>query len=148
MVCDTSGRMGNLHLFFLLLGFYIVLAGLAYVPIVAAHFSLILSAKRCFILVVATGLLFILMEPLIPLSWTYFSNLIKAAWQSSKDVSIYGFVAIKPTWPSWLLIAAILLTLVAVIFIIPINYMVELRALYLVAIEIALGIYIPVEYFL
>ena len=79
VVCDNSGRMGNLHLFFLLLGFYIVLAGLAYVPIVAAHFSLILSGKRCFVLVVATGLLFILMEPPIPLSWTYFSNLIKAA---------------------------------------------------------------------
>lgn len=132
----------------LLLGFCIVLTGLACVPIVAVHFSHVLSAKRCLVLVVATGLLFMLMEPPIPLSWTYRSDLIKAARQSSDDVSIYGFVATKPTWPSWLLIAAILLTLAAVTSIIPINYMVELRALYSVAIGIALGIYISAEYFL
>lgn len=132
----------------LLLGFCIVLTGVACVPIVAVHFSHVLSAKRCLVLVVATGLLFMLMEPPIPLSWTYRSDLIKAARQSSDDVSIYGFVAAKPTWPSWLLIAAILLTLAAVTSIIPINYMVELRALYSVAIGIALGIYISAEYFL
>uniref|UniRef100_A0A5B7B8U7 No exine formation 1 n=1 Tax=Davidia involucrata TaxID=16924 RepID=A0A5B7B8U7_DAVIN len=132
----------------LLLGFCILLTGLACVPIVALHFSHVMSAKRCLVLVVATGLLFILMQPPIPLSWTYRSDLIKAARQSADDISIYGFMASKPTWPSWLLIAAILLTLAAVTSIIPIKYIVELRAIYSIAIGIALGIYISAEYFL
>ncbi|KAF2288407.1 hypothetical protein GH714_007258 [Hevea brasiliensis] len=132
----------------LLLGFCIVLTGLACVPIVAMHFSHVLSAKRCLVLVVATGALFILMQPPIPLAWTYHSDIIKAARQSSDDISIYGFIASKPTWPSWLLIVAILLTLAAVTSIIPIKYMVELRALYSIAVGIALGIYISAEYFL
>lgn len=96
----------------------------------------------------ATGLLFIVMQPPIPLSWTYHSELIKAARQSADDITIYGFMASKPTWPSWLLIAAILLTLAAVTSIIPIKYIVELRTFYSIAIGLALGIYISAEYFL
>lgn len=106
------------------------------------------TAKRCLALIIATGLLFILMEPPIPLSWTYRSDLIKAARQSTDDISIYGFVAPKPTWPSWLLIIAIMLTLAAVTSIIPIKYMVELRVFYSIAMGITLGIYISAEYFL
>lgn len=132
----------------LLLGFCIVLTGLACMPIVALHFSHVLSAKRCLVLVMATGLLFILMQPPISLSWTYHSDVIKAARKSADDISIYGFVASKPTWPSWLLIAAILLTLAAVTSIIPIKYIVELRASYSISLGIALGIYISAEYFL
>ncbi|KAM1303979.1 hypothetical protein FF1_021593 [Malus domestica] len=132
----------------LLLGCCIVLTGLACVPIVALHFSHVLSAKRCLVLVVATGLLFILMQPPIPLSWTYRSDLIKAARQTSDDITIYGFVAQKPLWPSWLLIMAILLTLAAVTSVIPIKYMVELRVFYSMAMGIALGVYISTEYFL
>lgn len=132
----------------LLLGFCILLTGLACVPIVALHFSHVMSAKRCIVLVVATGLLFILMQPPIPLSWTYRSDIIKAARQSADDISIYGFMASKPTWPSWLLILAILLTLAAVTSIIPIKYIVELRAFYSVAMGITLGVYISAEFFL
>ncbi|KAA8529969.1 hypothetical protein F0562_034427 [Nyssa sinensis] len=132
----------------LVLGFCILLSGLACVPIVALHFSHIMSAKRCLVLVVATGLLFILMQPPIPLLWTHHSDLIKTANQSADDISIYGFMASKPTWPSWLLIAAILLTLAAVTSIIPIKYIVELRVSYSIAMGIALGIYISAEYFL
>ncbi|KAA8532277.1 hypothetical protein F0562_032310 [Nyssa sinensis] len=94
----------------LLLGFCILLTGLACAPIVALHFSHVMSSKRCLVLVVAS--------------------------------------ASKPTWPSWLLIAAILLTLAAVTSIIPIKYIVELRTFYSIAMGIALGIYISAEYFL
>ncbi|KAJ6695122.1 NO EXINE FORMATION 1 [Salix koriyanagi] len=132
----------------LLFGFCIALTGLACVPIVALHFSHVLSAKRCLVLVVATGLLFILLQPPIPVAWTYRSDIIRAARQSSDDISIYGFMASKPTWPSWLLIVAILLTLAAVTSIIPIKYVVELRTFYSLAIGIALGVYISAEYFL
>ncbi|CAK9324525.1 unnamed protein product [Citrullus colocynthis] len=132
----------------LLLGCCISMAGLACIPIVALHFPHVLSAKRCLVLLVATGLLFIMMQPPIPLSWTYRSDIIKAARQSSDDISIYGFVASKPTWPSWLLIVAILLTLSAITSIIPIKYIAELRVLYSIAMGIALGIYISAEYFL
>ncbi|KAL5733837.1 hypothetical protein ACOSP7_031698 [Xanthoceras sorbifolium] len=132
----------------LLLGFCIILTGLACVPIVALHFSHVLSAKRCLVLVVATGLLFVLMQPPIPLSWTYRSDLIKAARVSADDISIYGLIASKPTWPSWLLIIAILLTLAAMTSVIPIKYIVELRAFYAIAIGIALGVYISAEFFL
>ncbi|GKU92934.1 hypothetical protein SLEP1_g6588 [Rubroshorea leprosula] len=132
----------------LLLGFCIVLTGLACVPIVILHFSHVLSAKRCLVLVVAAGLLLILMQPPIPLSWAYGSDLIKAARQSADDISIYGFMASKPMWPSWLLILAILLTLASVTSVIPIKYIVELRAVYAIAVGIALGIYISAEFFL
>lgn len=99
-------------------------------------------------LVVATGLLFILMQPPIPLLLTYRSDLIKAARQSADDISIYGYMAQKATWPSWLLIIAILLTLASVTSIIPIKYIVELRAFYSISMGVALGIYISAEYFL
>ncbi|KAK6930734.1 hypothetical protein RJ641_002527 [Dillenia turbinata] len=132
----------------LLLGSCIVLTGLACTPIVVLHFSHSMSARRCLVLVVAAGLLFLLMQPPIPLSWTYRSDLIKAARQTADDISIYGFITSKPTWPSWLLIVAILLTLAAITSVIPIKYIVELRALYSIAVGIALGIYISAEYFL
>ncbi|THG19650.1 hypothetical protein TEA_024663 [Camellia sinensis var. sinensis] len=132
----------------LLLGSCILVTGLACVPIVALHFSHVMSAKRCLVLIVATGLLFVLLQPPIPLSWTYHSDIIKAARQSADDISIYGFMTSKPTWPSWLLITAILLTLAAVTSVIPIKYIVELRAFYSIAIGIAIGVYIAAEYFL
>ncbi|KAF9619043.1 hypothetical protein IFM89_004401 [Coptis chinensis] len=132
----------------LLLGFFIILSGLACIPIVALHFSHVQSAKRCLVLVVAMGLLFILLQPPIQLSWAFHSDLIRAAHQSADDISIYGFVASKPTWPSWLLIVAILLTLAAVTSIIPVKYMVEMRTFYALGVGCSLGIYISVEYFL
>ncbi|XAR64327.1 hypothetical protein NMG60_11024623 [Bertholletia excelsa] len=132
----------------LLLGSCILLTGFACIPIVALHFSHVMPAKRCLVLLVATGLLFILLQPPIPLSWTYHSDLIKAARQSADDISIYGFMTSKPTWPSWLLIISILLTLAAVTSIIPIKYIVELRAFYSIGMGIALGVYIAAEYFL
>ncbi|XP_047958204.1 uncharacterized protein LOC125203797 [Salvia hispanica] len=132
----------------LLLGSCILLTGLACIPIVALHFSHVMATKRYLVLVLATGLLFIMMQPPIPLAWTYHSDLIKSARQSADDISIYGFMASKPTWPSWLLIAAILLTLAGVTSVIPISYIVELRTFYAIAVGIALGIYISAEYFL
>lgn len=88
------------------------------------------------------------MQPPTPIAWTYHSDLIRSARQSADDISIYGFMASKPTWPSWLLIAAILLTLAGVTSIIPITYIVELRTFYAIAVGIALGIYVSAEYFL
>ncbi|XP_057755029.1 uncharacterized protein LOC130974246 [Arachis stenosperma] len=131
----------------LILGSCILLTGLACIPIVAVHFSHVLSAKRSLVLVVATGLLFILMQPPLPLSLTYQSDLIKTARHSADDISIYGYMAGKPTWPSWLLIIAILLTLASVTSIIPIKYIVELRTFYSIAMGVALGVYISAEYF-
>uniref|UniRef100_A0A1D1ZJZ2 No exine formation 1 n=1 Tax=Anthurium amnicola TaxID=1678845 RepID=A0A1D1ZJZ2_9ARAE len=131
----------------LLLGSYILLTGLACIPIVALHFSHVQSAKRFLVLVVSAGLLFILLRPPVPLSWAYRSDLIKAAHQSADDISIYGVVVSKPSWPSWLLIATILLTLSAITSTIPIKYIVELRAFYAVGVGITLGIYICAEFF-
>ncbi|EES08581.2 uncharacterized protein LOC8083166 [Sorghum bicolor] len=131
----------------LLLGSYILLTGVACIPIVVLHFPHVQSAKRFLVLVVATGLLFVVMQPPIKLSWVYRSDFITAAHLSDDDISIYGFVASKPTWPSWLLIATVVLTLAAVTSIIPVKYVVELRALYAVAVGITLGIYISVQYF-
>lgn len=131
----------------LLLGFCIILIGLACIPIVALHFSHVLIAKRCLLLVVATGLLFILLQPPIPFSWTYHSDLIKAAHQTGDDITIYGFTAARSTWPSWLLIVAILLTLAATTSLIPIKYIVELRTFYSVAVGVAVGVYLSFEFF-
>ncbi|CAA6663960.1 unnamed protein product [Spirodela intermedia] len=131
----------------LLLGSYLLLTGLACTPIVALHFSHVQSAKRALVLLVSAGLLFVLLQPPVPLSWAYRSELIKAAHQSADDISIYGFVVSKPLWPSWLLIITILLTLSAVTSAIPIKYVVELRALYAIGAGFTLGIYICAEYF-
>ncbi|KAF3504011.1 hypothetical protein F2Q69_00044948 [Brassica cretica] len=106
------------------------------------------SAKRSLVLVVATGCMFILMQPPMPMTWSYHSEMIKAARQSADDISIYGFMASKPTWPSWLLIVALLLILAAATSLIPIKYVVELRAFYSVAMGLALGVYISAEFFL
>ncbi|KAG2239568.1 hypothetical protein Bca52824_091628 [Brassica carinata] len=132
----------------LLLGFCIVLIGLACIPIVALHFSHVLSAKRSLVLVVATGCMFILMQPPMPMTWSYHSEMIKAARESADDISIYGFMASKPTWPSWLLIVSLLLILSAATSLIPIKYVVELRAFYSVVMGLALGVYISAEFFL
>lgn len=132
----------------LLLGSCILLTGIACIPIVALHYSHSMPAKRGLVLVVATGLLFILLQPPIPFSLTYNSDLIRSARQSADDVSIYGFLASKPRWPSWLLILSILLTLAAVTSIIPIKFIVELRTSYSIALGVALGVYIAAEYFL
>ncbi|XP_009125907.2 uncharacterized protein LOC103850865 [Brassica rapa] len=132
----------------LLLGFCIVLIGLACIPIVALHFSHVLSAKRSLVLVVATGCMFILMQPPMPMTWSYHSEMIKAARESADDISIYGFMASKPTWPSWLLIVSLLLILAAATSLIPIKYVVELRAFYSVVMGLALGVYISAEFFL
>ncbi|CAO2200591.1 unnamed protein product [Urochloa humidicola] len=131
----------------LLLGSYILLTGVACIPIVILHFAHVQSAKRFLVLVVATGLLFVIMQPPIKLSWVYRSELITAAHLTDDDTSIYGFIASKPTWPSWLLIATVVLTLAAVTSIIPVKYVVELRALYALAVGVTLGIYISVQYF-
>ncbi|KAK1310044.1 hypothetical protein QJS10_CPA08g00388 [Acorus calamus] len=131
----------------LFMGSYILLTGLACIPIVALHFSHVQSAKRFLVLVVATGLLFIFMQPPITFSWAFHSTMINAAHQSSDDISIYGLIAAKPSWPSWLLILTVLLTLAAVTSIIPIKYIVELRAFYAIGVGITLGIYICAEYF-
>ncbi|PKA56869.1 hypothetical protein AXF42_Ash002172 [Apostasia shenzhenica] len=131
----------------LLLGSYILLTGIACMPIVALHFSHAQPAKRFLLLVVAMGLLFMLMQPPIPLSWAFRSDLINAARQSSDDTSIYGFVVSRSTWPSWLLIATILSTLAAITDIIPIKFIVELRAFYAVGVGMTLGMYICTEYF-
>lgn len=131
----------------LLLGSYILLTGIACIPIIALHFSHSQQAKRFLVLVVALGLLLIILQPPIPLSWAFRSDLIKAARQSSDDYSIYGFVVSRPSWPSWLLIATVLLTLAAVTNIIPIKYIVELRTFYAIGVGITLGIYICAEYF-
>ncbi|KAJ4882902.1 no exine formation 1 [Raphanus sativus] len=132
----------------LLLGFCIVLIGLACIPIVALHFSHVLSAKRSLVLVVATGCMFILMQPPMPMTWSYHSEMIKATRQSADDISIYGLMASKPTWPSWLLIVALLLILAAATSLVPIKHVVALRAFYSVAMGVALGIYISAEFFL
>ncbi|XP_078440804.1 no exine formation 1 [Wolffia australiana] len=131
----------------LLLGSYLLLTALACVPIVVRHFSHVQAAKRSLVLVVSAGLLFILLQPPVPLSWAYKSELIKSAHQTSDDISIYGFAVSHPTWPSWLLIIAILLTLSAVTSAIPIKYVVELRAFYAIGAGFTLGLYICAEYF-
>lgn len=98
-------------------------------------------------LVVAMGLLLVFLQPPIPLSWAFRSDLIKAARQSSDDYSIYGILVSRPAWPAWLLITTILLTLAAVTNVIPIKYIVELRAFYAVGVGITLGMYVCAEYF-
>ncbi|GAB2234255.1 hypothetical protein Drorol1_Dr00003500 [Drosera rotundifolia] len=132
----------------LLVGSCVVLIGVACIPIVAFHFSHVMAAKRWLLLVLVLGLLLAFMQPPIPLSWAYRSDFIKTARMTGDDISIYGFVAGKPTWPSWILLSAIMLTLAGVTSVIPIKYIVELRTLYAIAIGVALGVYVSAEYFL
>ncbi|KAF5953378.1 hypothetical protein HYC85_006234 [Camellia sinensis] len=117
----SSGGTGRSPSDGLLLGSCILVTGLACVPIVALHFSHVMV---CFLFCCSPQFHY---HGLITLT------VIKAARQSADDISIYGFMTSKPTWPSWLLITAILLTL---------------AAFYSIAIGIAIGVYIAAEYFL
>ncbi|KAK9081405.1 hypothetical protein Sjap_026692 [Stephania japonica] len=84
-------------------------------------------------LVVATGIFFILMQPKIPLAWTYHSDIIlRNLLTISLSMAMASWQRNLHTWPSWLLIVAILLTLAAVTFIIPITF-------YSIAIGVYLG---------
>ncbi|KAH9328708.1 hypothetical protein KI387_000816, partial [Taxus chinensis] len=132
----------------LLLGFIILLSGLGCIPIVARHFSHILLAKRVLLLVVVVGVLFIFMQPPIPDTWSFQSNFTVIPESSVDDITIYGSVEKKPSWPSWLLIGTIVTSLAAVTKIIPVQYVVELRLLYAVGVGITLGIYICAEFFI
>ncbi|KAI4340613.1 hypothetical protein MLD38_025430 [Melastoma candidum] len=132
----------------LMWGFFFLLTGLGCIPIAALHFPHAVLAKRYIVLVIATGLLFILMEPPLPPWLTYRYSTGRYSREPTDDISIYGFLAAKPTWPSWLLIAVILLTLAAGTSVIPIQYIVELRTAYSIAMGVALGVYISAEYFL
>lgn len=131
----------------LLLGFLILLSGLACIPIVAQHFSHIQLVKRVLLLVVAVGVLLIFMQPPLPETWSFQSKLMYIPEQSIDDSSIYGLVAKKPSWPSWLLIATIIVSLAAFTKTIPVQYIVELRLLYAVGVGITFGIYICAEFF-
>ncbi|KAJ4794973.1 No exine formation 1 [Rhynchospora pubera] len=131
----------------LLLGSYILLTGIACIPIVALHFSHSQLAKRFLLLVIATGCLLVTMQPPLSLSWVFRSKLIQMAHQSNDDVSIYGYTLRGPTWPSWLLISTVILTLASITSIIPVKYIAELRALYSIIVGVTLGIYISVQYF-
>lgn len=104
-------------------------------------------AKRLLLLVIATGLLLVTMQPPLSLSWVFRSKLIQMAHQSNDDISIYGYTLAGPTWPSWLLISTVILTLASITSIIPIKYIAELRALYSITVGVTLGIYISVQYF-
>ena len=131
----------------LLLEFLILLSGLACIPIVAQHFSHIQLVKRVLLLVVAVGVLLIFMQPPLPETWYFQSKLMYIPEQSIDDSSIYGLVAKKPSWPSWLLIATIIVSLAAFTKTIPVQYIVELRLLYAVGVGITFGIYICAEFF-
>lgn len=87
------------------------------------------------------------MQPPLSLSWVFRSKLIQMAHQSNDDISIYGYTLAGPTWPSWLLISTVILTLASVTSIIPVKYIAELRALYSITVGVTLGIYISVQYF-
>eukprot|EP01018_Ginkgo_biloba_P017737 Gb_19950 [translate_table: standard] len=132
----------------LLLGFIVLLSGLACIPIVARHFSHVQLAKRVILLVVAVGVLLIFMQPPLPQTWGFHSDFIHMPEQSEDDISIYGLIAKKPSWPSWLLVATIVVSLAAVTSIIPVQYIVELRLFYAVGVGITFGIYVCAEYFL
>nr|ATG71033.1 no exine fromation 1 [Cupressus sempervirens] len=132
----------------LVLGFIILLSGLGCFPIVSQHFSHILLARRVLLLVVVVGVLLIYLQPPLPEALTFKSSFMYIQDNSVDDITIYGLVEKKASWPSWLLIGTIMFSLAAVTKIIPVQYIVELRILYSVGIGITLGIYICVEFFI
>ncbi|GLJ45910.1 hypothetical protein SUGI_0966700 [Cryptomeria japonica] len=97
----------------LLLGFIILLSGLGCFPIVSHHFSHILLARRVLLLVVVVGVLLIYMQPPLPQAWTFKSKFMYISDYSVDDITIYGLVEKKASWPSWLLIGIIMVSLAA-----------------------------------
>ncbi|KAJ3671798.1 hypothetical protein LUZ60_007877 [Juncus effusus] len=131
----------------LLLGSFILLVGVACLPIVTLHFPHSQPAKKFLILTISTGLLLLTLQPPLSLSWAFNSPLIQSSHQSNDDSSIYGYSLSGPTWPSWLLILTLILSLASFTSIIPVKYISELRVLYSLIVGFSLGVYISVQYF-
>lgn len=132
----------------LILGSLILSAGVACAPIVTQHFSHIQSAKRALVLVISVGLLLTLMQPPVPEAWTFWWDKAHMPERSADSLSIYGAAAETPTWPTWLLIVTITISLAALTSAIPIQDVVELRLVYAVGMGVSTGVYLCAQYFL
>jgi hypothetical protein len=87
------------------------------------------------------------MQPPMPETWSFQYKLMHIPEQSMDDISIYGLVEKKLSWPSWLLITTIIISLAAFTKTISVQYIVEIRLLYAMGVGITFGIYICADFF-
>ncbi|XP_002985306.2 uncharacterized protein LOC9649684 [Selaginella moellendorffii] len=129
-----------------ILGSMILLAGFASAPIVVQHFNHLQAARRSLVLVLATGLLFMLLQPPLPWSFSRRTFYVREI-DYSDDEAIYGGIAAVPTWSTWLLLATAITTLAALSSALPVQHFVTLRFFYAIGVGANLGIYIAARYF-
>ncbi|CAM6093060.1 unnamed protein product [Calypogeia fissa] len=131
----------------LLLGVLVLFVGLSSAPIVTQHFSHVQLAKSSMVLVITLGACLVYMDPPVPSGWVL-SRYRHIQYVSNPDeVTIYGAIVSRPSWPSWLLIITILTSLAAFTSALPIQHFVELRFFYAVGVGISGGIYLCAQYF-
>lgn len=131
----------------LLLGSLVLSMGLASAPIVTQHFSHLQSAKRTLVLVIAVGVLLIFMQPPVPETWTFWWDKAHMPERAVDNVAIYGALASKPAWPTWLLLITLVASLAALTSALPIQNSVELRLFYAIGMGVSVGVYICAQFF-
>lgn len=102
-------------------------------------------AKKWLLLTVSFGFLLIFLQPPIlgvP-SWWSKSRTV----DTPDDEILYGSTTTNSSWPVWLLVWTILLSLASLTSVLPVQHVVELRLLYAVIVGLNLGIYLCVQYF-
>lgn len=99
-------------------------------------------------LVIAVGVLFTFMQPPVPEAWTFWWDKAHMPERSLDSVAIYGALASKPSWPTWLLLGTIIASLAALTSALPIQNLVELRMFYAIGMGISVGVYLCAQYFL
>ncbi|KAJ7567721.1 hypothetical protein O6H91_01G003700 [Diphasiastrum complanatum] len=130
----------------LLLGSFILMSGVAVLPVVSYHFSHIQLLKRILVVVLGTGMLLIFMQPSVPRSWNFSWDSVHVP-NNLDDEAIYGTKLSRPVWPTWLLLVMFTTSLGVLTSAIPIQRSTELRLLYAIGLGAGAGIYVCTEFF-
>eukprot|EP00850_Spirogloea_muscicola_P017425 SM000149S01360 [mRNA] locus=s149:280764:287589:- [translate_table: standard] len=131
-------------------GALLLVTGAGCMPIVSLHFPHILAARRALVLLVATGLLFVLLQPPVPspLASVFLQGPSEfTSMHDPEESAIYGEPSRGSTWASWFLLASLVASLAAAMSAIPVQQVAAVRLGYSIAVGASLGVYLCLQYF-
>eukprot|EP00898_Chlorokybus_atmophyticus_P000526 jgi/Chlat1/1474/Chrsp12S02013 len=131
-----------------LAGTLLLLTAAGLFPLVTVHYPQQQGFRRAVVLLGAAGVMFILLKPPLP-------DLLGLVWDREHtpehdvdDITIYGTTGHSSTWPSWLLVACVLLSGAAFSGAIPIHESSAARLAYAIAAGLGGGVYLSLQYFI
>lgn len=131
----------------LLLGLLLLACVTACLPIITNHFPHVQASRRAAVLVVAASLLFIALQPPVPVGGHLLWDDKHMPDTEPDDSTIYGSTVHSPSWSAWLLWASLLATLAAATSALPVTQVSTIRLAYALGIGTSGGIYLCVQYF-